>query len=121
MPWLQRDPDTGHAPFDCNDCQLEHVQRRVFHCGWLAEDEWLPCELPARIGPGPYTAEVCPGYLVAQPQIGEAARAAAALKAGALRDYYPRASAVLLDAAMELTAAYQRYEAEQMAELAKKR
>jgi hypothetical protein len=102
---------------------LEHEQKRGWHCGWIPRAEWTrekwPTPIP-RDGPE-WTEDYCPGYAIAQPQIREAAEAMAALKNQALALYYPDLEAPVLEAAMQLTVHYARYEAEQIRKNAKQR
>lgn len=52
------------------------------HCGYLPRSSWPPGKLRVICGPEPYTADVCPGWLVRQPAVGEANAALAAKEAG---------------------------------------
>lgn len=110
------DPKTGEAPYDCGSCKLFPEQRRGVHCGWLPREEWAAdYDLEHRpIGPGIWTHDTCPGYLVAQPQIREAMAACEARKAGCLELYFPGLQNPLLDAAALLTSAFARKEAEDL-------
>jgi hypothetical protein len=83
----------------------------------MPRDEWLAMDSLVVAG-RPWTEDTCPGWYVAQPQVREAAEAA---QAGQLVElYFPDPTAPLLDAALELTSSYKRYEADQIREAAKK-
>jgi len=65
------------------------------HCGWIPEEEWEPWRkpedraIPTQIGPSPYRLNVCPGWVVRQPAVVEAAQAYGPYEKGAMAAYYP--------------------------------
>lgn len=77
--------------------------RRAFHCGFLERKEWQGSEgcFPTSFGYGlvKYTADVCPGFLLTQPAILEAAEACA-VPDGEVEAYYPDGESTILAARM---------------------
>lgn len=74
--------------------------RRTWHCGYLDREEWLPSELPKVIGDVTYDCDVCPGWLVRQPAIAEAAEAGSAYDKGQIGVVFPDAPNLLIEAAI---------------------
>lgn len=76
---------------DCHTCQhggpsslaLTDFERATYNCGWLPKSK----RRPTRVRPFP-EAPVCPGYLIGQPEVYEAARALGWKRDGSLRDHY---------------------------------
>lgn len=78
----------AHTWMDCSHCTVSPAVRRQWGCGWLPASERRRAQVPV---PSEYPherPEVCPGYLVQQPQVIEAARACSWRKEGALREFY---------------------------------
>lgn len=86
LPWTWPDPrkprSTGYL--DCVPCQKGNGPqvRAAMHCGYVPRATWPPGKLRVICGPEPYAADVCPGWLVRQPIVGEATAAHAAADAG---------------------------------------
>lgn len=84
------------------------------HCGWMPSDDWIG-ERGSFPPIGGYEGDVCPGYLACLPIAREAEVACAAFRMGHLKEYFPDQESTVLNAAMELHGAFNRYEAEQLA------
>ena len=84
---------------DCSTCLAGNAGRRTYHCGQVDRDQWLgpgfsrPSGWPANDG-----ADVCPGYLIALPQVTEAARAHMWWVKGNLTQRFKKPTDVLMDA-----------------------
>lgn len=112
LPGAQPDPVRGTpGAYDCPTCihgqppVLAPKSRRVrlgMHCGFLPREEWRPGRdgLPVMMGGEPYTEDACPGWLVRQPEVNDAAEAFEALEAGILQRFDPRGSRVVTLAAL---------------------
>lgn len=84
LPWTMPDPDRG-APlgaFSCPTCikGTAAATRASLHCGYMPRSEWkgdgVPKGVPPHFGGGePYSVDVCPGWLVRQDEVVEAAQA----------------------------------------------
>lgn len=61
-----------------------------------------------------YREDQCPGFMICKPFVNEAQIAVGALRLGQLREFYPDAQNTINVAAIELHAAYNTYEAEQL-------
>ena len=66
--------------FDCDKCPIPPAQRPLYRCGWIDPAYWPDDDYWKEYGvkaPGACNVEVsqCPGYLLALPQVWEAARA----------------------------------------------
>ena len=73
---------------DCAKCEWNASERQVNRCGWLPESQWArPNKRFPRLQPF-NEAPCCPGYLIAQPEVYEAARGLAWKRDGSLRDEY---------------------------------
>lgn len=89
--------------------------RESWHCGYLPEESWRPCELPPQLGADGdpvklHEIGVCPGYLVRLPAVVECAQAGAALEKGELSTFFPGQQAALLEGAMLSVQAFNLYE-----------
>lgn len=84
------------------------------HCGWLPRAEWRDGKhhLPVALGPHRYTSDLCPGYLVRQPEVLEAGEAYEALEAGILDRHDPRGTRAVTIAALLMRRAMQQLEAD---------
>jgi hypothetical protein len=98
------DPERGskgklHCP-TCKD-STGPATRAGLHCGWMDRKEWTPGRdgLPASFGDEPYTADVCPGWLMYHPEVIAGAQAADAYEQNALHLYDPRGSNVTYELA----------------------
>lgn len=106
LPWLQADPKRrGASKFDCATClpNTGPFTRSIMHCGYMPRDQWQPGRdgLPPGFAEGvPYTPDVCPGWLVRQPAVCEAAEAHTALEAHVLDRFDPFRLRVVYLAAM---------------------
>lgn len=107
--------------FHCPSCQhglppsVAPTSRRVrlaMHCGYLPRPEWKPGRsgLPPVLNGEPYTEDVCPGWLVRQPEIAEAGEAYEALEAGILQRLDPRNSRVITLAALAMRRSVNRFQ-----------
>lgn len=83
------------------------------HCGWMEESTWIDehGSYPPIAG---YNGACCPGRLMCLPIVREAEVGVAAFRRGSLAIYFPESEASALCAVMELEAAFNRFEAEQM-------
>lgn len=129
LPYLSPDPKTGIAPFDCRTCRDETSPvgymppevRSSWHCGYMPEEEWTSPSLDAQSFDGGFAmpdgsaCNLCPGWIVAFPQVREAQEATWALRNQVLREYFPEPTALQLDAAREMDAAYKLLEARRLA------
>ena len=70
---------------DCGACQKRTTvpERASMDCAWMPKSQ----RRPGRMRAFP-EAPVCPGYLVSQPEVYEAARALSWRREGSLRDFY---------------------------------
>lgn len=84
LPWTMPDPERGapNGTFDCVTCQrsLGPHTRATMHCGYMEASAWsgkgVPKGVPPHFGGGkPYDVDVCPGWLVRQDAVIEAAEA----------------------------------------------
>lgn len=109
----QRDEVSGKLPLDCASCEFDDVTKRSMHCGWMDESTWIGehGEYPPIAG---YDGACCPGRLMCLPMIREAEIGVSAFRNGSLGLYYPESEASVLAAVMELDAAFNRFEAEQI-------
>lgn len=118
LPWLCPD-DRGQTLFDCESCRetLDERGRRAWHCGWMAQSEWLePCELPPMVGESTAMTAVdpagpCPGWIVRQPAVLDGARATMALRQSELRTFFPGEQHAVIEAAEAGLQAFNAYEA----------
>jgi hypothetical protein len=83
---------------DCEPCQQNFtlLDRRCLGCGWIPESDRLSGDRPFP------ESDVCPGYLVRQPEVVEAARARSWTSRGGLVPVYgsvqlPRAALDAID------------------------
>lgn len=124
----------GVLPFDCDACRnpdrVPHYRnretRRSWHCGYMEPEEWTECRIPASLGTRPIVFNdesgkkladreiICPGWLVRQPEVEEAARACSARKDGVLDLYFPNQEHAVLEAAEWMAASISEYEAEEL-------
>lgn len=121
VPWLQASRANKHKPpFDCDafddGCGRDDRSKGLIHCGYVDRDQWvgdMP-DLPPYVG-DPFTVrkqiditglKVCPGWLVRQAAVCEAAQAYTALESGCLTEAFPGGESVVYDAAMILMSAY---------------
>jgi hypothetical protein len=76
--------------------------------------EWSPgrAQLPPKLGGIEYLLDVCPGYIVRQDVVTEAAAAYAAFDKGAFDSFYPEPSNLLCESVQELGGALNRHQAE---------
>ena len=129
FPYLLPDSD-GNCRYDCATCGdpsamgyvAENV-RQSMHCGYLPEESWTPGRegLPPAIGHEPYTLDVCPGWLMRQPAVIEAAQGRAALKHGVLTVFHPDPPAVFLEAVRAMDSAFNHQHALKFREEARER
>lgn len=86
LPWTWPDPQKPRSmgAFHCDTCRTSTGPRtrEGMHCGYLPRSSWPAGKLRVICGPEPYTADVCPGWLVRQGPINEANAAYAAADAG---------------------------------------
>lgn len=75
--YLDCDACRGGGPFGRNA-----TERAMWNCGWLPKSERKPGLRPFREAP------VCPGYLIQQPEVYEAARALSWRRDGQLQVFY---------------------------------
>ena len=60
--------DEVAAWLNCEDCNFDHEQRRLFRCGWIPTSQHLD-------GGGVFEdSSICPGYTIGLPEVFEAAR-----------------------------------------------
>lgn len=91
------------------------------HCGWVSEDEWTAPGPPKVIDGLETGCNVCPGYLMAQPIVGEVVSAWRPFERGCLEDYWPDAPGVIWEGATALSAAVDKKQADDMREATKKK
>lgn len=113
------------GPYNCPTCEhglppaLAPTSRRVrlaMHCGFLPRAEWKKGRsgLPPIMNGEPYTEDVCPGYLVRQPELADACEAFDALESGILDRLDPRGSRVVTLAALAVKRSFSRWQAAQV-------
>lgn len=129
LPWAQRDPDARTPPrWDCPSCmgsgdgsRSEGV-RAFMHCGYMDRTTWPAGDndLPPSLGPFPYTADVCPGWLVRQPEVGEGARAYRAREKNALHIFDPLGLNVIWEMTEAADLAFSAFEGEKLREVSRK-
>lgn len=79
--------------------------------------EWSePCELPRKIGSTKYELNVCPGWLVRQPAVIEAAQAYAAFDKGEMSTFFPEPSNALLEGVLVASQSFNAYHCERLKE-----
>lgn len=107
-------------PYDCERCLADEarVTRQDMHCGFLPRKEWREPMLPVALGPQAYDCDTCPGWVVRQAAVAEAAEAAAALEIGALELYDPEGLNVVWELAVRGRRARNNYERERMKRIA---
>jgi hypothetical protein len=96
--------------------------RAAWHCGWMEKSEWTgksPC-VPSMFGDEPYKEDVCPGYLMAQPLVGEIVVAHRAFEKGNWSSMYPNASNALCEGVEWFSACIDAYQNYQIRESSKK-
>jgi hypothetical protein len=84
------------------------------HCGYIPREQWPPGrgEVPVSFAGAPYQSDLCPGWVVRQPAVIEAAQAYAALEAGVLDRFDPLGLRVVTQAAMAAKRAFGLHELE---------
>ena len=85
------------------------------HCGFIPRSQWTggPEALPPSFAGEPYTADVCPGWLVNHhPDVAYGAEAYAALEAGALYLFDPQGLNITWELAMLAKRAFNLYESQ---------
>ncbi len=89
------------------------------HCGYLPRKSWPAGEndLPPSLGPFPYAADVCPGWLVRQPEVAEGARAWQARESHALPVFDPLGLNVVWEMTEIAGQAFKAFEAEKLRDL----
>jgi len=96
------------------------------HCGWMPREEWAvwrtPQErgLPPAIGPVTYDLDVCPGWLVRQPAVVEAAQAHAAYDKGSMETFFPEAASSLLEGVQAMSQSLNRFQSWKLKESRRK-
>ena len=84
---------------DCSTCLAKDAGRRAWHCGEIQRDQWVGNGFARPSGwPGNDGVDVCPGYLIAKPQVAEAARAHLWWTKGNLTQRFPKPTELLMDA-----------------------
>lgn len=74
--------------------------RQVLHCGFMPREKWGGnFRLPV-LGPTPYTADICPGYVARLPAVVEGREAYDAMETNTLHVYDPLSLVVVHRAAM---------------------
>jgi hypothetical protein len=121
---LKRSKDPNAMTYlDCSNCvsRMTDAARAGWRCGWMPEEQRagkLPLHLTFGIGE---TSDLCPGYLIALPQVIEAANAHTCWKEGQLADAYPTADrtaeGLLLSCVLTLNQALGEAEADAMAKV----
>ncbi len=87
------------------------------YCGWLGKDLWpKEPQQPLLVGQVQYDAPMCPGWVVRQPAVVEAAQAYSARKDGCLGDYFPEPSNALLEAVDVTAMSFNSYESAKLKE-----
>lgn len=129
LPWAQRDPDARQPPrWDCVTCEgkgdgsRSPAVRAFMHCGFMPREKWPPGEndVPPSLGPFPYTLDVCPGWLVRQPEVAEGARAWRAREKNALPIFDPSGLNVIWEMTEIADLAFSAFETEKMRDLKRK-
>jgi hypothetical protein len=128
LPSCSPDPDRNSpGAFHCPTCEPKEprAKRLQMRCGFLPREEWpagSEKRLPTAFASGalPYTSDVCPGWLVRQPAVIEAAQAYAALEAGILDRFDPTGLRVVTQAALEAKRAFNLHELERQKKLAQR-
>lgn len=110
----------GKAIFDCDSCNeaFDDAMRAARHCGFMDRDAWTPgkAELPPVLGGESYKLDVCPGWIVRQPSVVEAADAFDAYEHGEFSNFYPDTPNRLVEAVQAFARALKRHEAFMMRE-----
>lgn len=130
LPWTLPDPQKRRpGNWDCDSCRQgpgahggrSEGVRAFMHCGYMDRSQWPAGEsdVPPFFGPFEYTADVCPGWLVRQPDVVEGARAWRAYEKGALQVYDPQGLNVIWECVEVADRAFSAFEAEQLRKLAK--
>lgn len=90
------------------------------HCGWMERGEWTSYDGPTDFGLGlvHYAKRgdpeaICPGYLITQPFVLEAAEAAA-IPDGEIETYYPDGEGTILAARLVAKGAQNLYQLSRM-------
>lgn len=93
--------------------------RGSLHCGYMPRSEWSrePAAVPPSFGGEPYTLDICPGWVVRQPEVVAGAEAYAALEAGALHIYDPLGLNLVWELAMIAKRSFNFHEARRQREM----
>lgn len=127
LPSTMPDPDRGSpfGAFNCGNClgKVAASVRAKMHCGYMEHDEWIgarPEGVPPAFNGEPYEVDVCPGWLVRQPGVVEAAEAYAAMEAGILDRYDPEGLHVVTQGAMLCQRSFNMHQAAKQRQLSRK-
>lgn len=118
LPWTLPDPERGsiNGAFHCPTCldTAGEATREGMHCGWIPKERWDPSRegVPSRIGSDTYDVDVCPGWLVRQPEVIEGAEAYSAMESGILDRYDPFNTHVVNQKAMIAKRSFNLFEVE---------
>ncbi len=105
--------------FNCQTCMgpkpaATEATRRVLHCGFMPREQWAGKFKLPQLGPEKYTLDVCPGWLVRQPDVVEGREAYEALEAGTLHLFDPHNTYAVYQAAMHAKNAFGLHQIEQL-------
>lgn len=105
LPATLPDPDRNSpGKWHCETCEPNtgRATRLKMHCGRLPRAEWPAGRgsLPLTISGEPYTSDECPGSLVRQPAVTEAAKAHSANETGILDRFDPLRLHVITEAVL---------------------
>ena len=81
------------------DGAVNETTRRSWHCGWMDKRDWIGDRpnVPQAFGDEPYEEDVCPGYLINRPLIGEIVIAHRSFDKGNWDAMYPDAANALCE------------------------
>jgi hypothetical protein len=105
LPSTLPDPERHtQGQWHCDTCEPSQppAKRLAWRCGYLPREQWPASRdgLPKTICGVPYTADVCPGWLVRRPIVTEASEAFQASESGLLSRWDPHELRVVTLAVM---------------------
>lgn len=77
---------------------LPDALRATYHCGYMEKKQWTAIDLPKSFDGEVYNLDVCPGWVVRQPAVVEAATAYDAYEHGEFTNFYPNTPNSLVEA-----------------------